>query len=248
MIAAGNKRISSLMSLQLVITGLVVVTIAGCRSTTQSPQATQTSQAAGPAKGMFLVPTGPGSETPIVISGGSLHFRARGQRNAWDPCDGTHHPTAHTTCYMATFNHSDKATLNNYQFLNSSFGLDPKQVDTGWEVDVVDINPGNQPTLPMQDGVRVCAESSNPFTSCNLGSFTSDSIYVIAVGGTFDIPTSAHPRKLVYHDVVGTTDYDSINDIRLNVSVASPLGAKDEVCTTEDNYCALFLSRSPPPK
>lgn len=226
--ATGNKRTYRSVILQLVVIGLVMVAIGGCRSNNEQQ--------------VKVMAAGPGSDTPIVISGGSIHFRAR-KRNPWQTCDGNP-PTSRTTCYMAPFNHTVKATVNYYQFLDSNFGLDKRQASTtGWEVDVVDTNPGNQSGQPMLSGVKVCAESSSPFTSCNFTPFATDFIYVIAVGGAFAPPSSAHPRKLVYDDVVGTNDYDSINDIRLNVSSNGSTWSVDEACTAEDNYCAWFLSK-----
>jgi hypothetical protein len=111
-------------------------------------------------------------------------------------------------------------------------------VTNGWEIDVVDTNPDTK----TQHMVLVCSESSSPFTTCSTGPISSAFIYVIAVGGTFELPdktTKSNGRKILYHDSAKPR-YDKINDIRLNAS--SPgVGGTDNSCT--NNACAVFLSQ-----
>lgn len=173
---------------------------------------------------------GNGSDTPIVISGGSIHFRAK--KSGWTLCDSN--PTSSSTsCYKATFDRTDKAHLKKYQFSNGddSTAVPVTSAKSAWEIDVVNTDPDNKHM------VLVCAESSN-FSTCGTGAMTSGSIYVIAKGGgSFEPPTSADPGKLLYDD--GNTAYDHIGNIFLNASGGA--GGEKETCT--DPHCALFLSQ-----
>ena len=235
MIAAGKGRRHRFTSGQLAIAGLAMVLVVGCKSA-PAPAV------AGPPPGAAAkagIPSG--MDTPIVISGGSIHFRAR--KSDWKTCDGST-ATTKTTCYKATFDPKVKPTLINYQLVSEEFGLDTEQVTsassgaTEWEIDVVDTNPDNRHMI------LVCAESTDNAT-CDLdpsNSSPSNFIYVIAKGGgTFDLPKGPgkHLNRLVYHDGDKKHDYAYINNISLNASAGT--GGKNETCT--DSACILFLSK-----
>jgi len=220
MTAAENGRTHSFTSVRLAIVGLVMVSVAGCHERREKVAAN-------------------GGDTPIVISGGSIHFRATKKSN-WTPCNGGS-PTPTTTCYEAPF--ANKADLVNYQFVNEDFvenavpiTSSPK-VSNAWEIDVVDANPDGQHM------VLVCAESSatSGYASCDHGPITTQNIYVIVKGNgaTFDEPKGPgnSTNRLQYHD--GDNRYDYIANISLNASGGA--GGQQTACT--DNACDLFLSK-----
>ena len=242
MIAAGKGRRHRFTSGQLAIAGLAMVLVVGCKSA-PAPVV------AGPPPGAAAkagIPSG--MDTPIVISGGSIHFRAR--KSDWETCDGSS-----TTCYKAAFDRKLKATLTNYELVDEKFEgvsvpvTSAATVTTGWEIDVVDSNPNPPPPVPpappqpMQHGVLVCAESSSPFTACNLNNgFSSDYIYVIAVGGTLELkgrPNATNPNRLVFHDSMRKKDYAYISNIFVNASGGK--GGQQQPCG--DSACILYLSR-----
>ncbi len=174
MIPAENGRRHGFPSVQLVIAGLVMVVLGGW---------TLLSQVGSPRKQGGR--PGGSMDTPIVISGGSIHFKAK--RSVWTACTG-----ANTTCYFAPFNRTDKRNTKKYQFftdhdLNAVPVADPTK---GWEIDVVDTNPDTH----TKHEVLVCAESSD-YKSCSTGAFSSDNIYVIAVGGTFEMKPAGPPTR-----------------------------------------------------
>lgn len=211
MIATVNERRHRLIDVQVAIVGLVLVAIGGCN---QSP---------APVK-VFAN----GTDTPIVISGGSIHFRAK--HSVWQTCDGKP-ASSSTSCYKATFSQADKKHAKKYQFFTADdlTTVPVASVTNGWEIDVVDTNPDNKHM------VLVCAESSD-FRSCSSDPFNSEFIYVIAVGGgTFEQPDTTG-SKILYHD--GATTYDYISDIVLNASGGK--GGTKETCT--NSRCVLSLS------
>ena len=208
--SAGNGRRQRFTSVQLIITSLFIVTIGGWALSSQI----------GPSRQGR--PGGGSMDTPIVISGGSIHFRAK--NSGWTACT-----TGSTTCYEATFMQADKKNYQKFRFFNVDdlTTIQLASPTNGWEVDVVDTNPDSKHM------VLVCAESSN-FTSCSTGQFNTNNIYVIAVGGTFDKPDT-NSRRLVYHD--GDAQYDYISHILLDASSGS---GTSEPCTR--SRCALFLT------
>ena len=221
MIATGNARRHTLTTVQLAIVGLILVAIGGCQRYAGSPPPAAAS----------------GSDTPVVISGGSIHFRAT-KKNNWTPCDGSK-PKPTTTCYEAPF--PNKADLVNYQFVNEDFvenavpvTSSPK-VTNGWEIDVVDTNPDNQHM------VLVCAEIKSDYTACDPGPIHSNFVYVIVkgTGAGFDPPKgpAKFQDRLEYHD--GDHQYDYVNSIQLNASNGA--GGQQTTCT--GNACDLFLSK-----
>lgn len=231
MTAACNGHISRLVSLTLVITGLAMVNIAGCKSS-QEPAQVPMAPAAAPMGRLAS-----GADTPIVISGGSIHFRAT-KKSDWTTCDGK--PPAPTTiCYEAPFN--NKADLVNYQFVNEDFvetatpvTSSPK-VANGWEIDVIDANPDNQHMI------LICAEISSDNATCDHGPIHSQYVYIIAKGtnATFDMPKGPGKRlnRIVYRD--GDPKYDYVANILLNASGGA--GGQQTTCT--DGACNLFLSK-----
>lgn len=227
--AAGTGRRHTLIGVQLTIAGLLLLSVTGCNSRAKENFSAAPAPAApGPTK-VFAN----GADTPIVIAGGSIHFRAK-HNTDWAACPGTN-----ATCYMAVFTQTQKKNTNNYQVFND-YDLNAVPVASvthGWEIDVWDTNPNNNPSQPMQHGVLVCAESSAPYTSCNPGVFSSDSIYVIAVGGTFALPDLTNHKKILYHDGADRK-YDDINNIVLNAGTTS---ATNEPCTK--SRCAVFFSQ-----
>ncbi len=215
MTAEWNIRRHKFTSVQLAAAGLLMVVLGGCKQAPLVP---------GVASGM---------DTPIVISGGSIHFRAT-KKNSWTVCSSTS-----TNCYEAPF--TNKSDLVNYQFVSDDFvetavpvTSGPK-VTTGWEIDVVDTNPDNQHM------VLICAEVSSDFTACDHGPIHTNYIYVIAKGSgaTFDPPKGPHNYldRLEYQD--GNKKYNYVGNILLNASGGA--GGQQTPCT--DNACNLFLSK-----
>lgn len=227
MIAAGNRRRHRFTSVQLAITGLLMVVIGGCKSVSAPP-----APAPGPPP---KVGVASGADTPIVISGGSIHFRATKKSN-WTAC-----PSNGTNCYMAPFN--NKSDLVNYQFVDENFvetavpvTSGPK-VTNGWEIDVLDTNTDNEHM------VLICAQVTADYTACDNGPLqTQDqNIYVIAKGSgaSFDPPKGPgkYLNRIEYHD--GNKKYDYVGSISLNASGGA--GGQQTLCT--DNACDLFLSK-----
>lgn len=223
MIAAGNGRRRKFLNVQLAVTGLVMVVIGGCKSTPPSPQPRPPSN-----------PTlASGADTPIVISGGSIHFRTT-KKASWTACSA-----GSTTCFEAPF--TNKSQLVNYQFVDDDFNqtavpvTSSPRVTTGWEIDVVDKNPDNQHM------VLICAEVSSDFATCDHGAIHTNYIYVIAKGSgaTFDPPKGPgnYLDRLEYQD--GNKKYSYINSIQLNASGGA--GGLQTPCA--DAACDLFLSK-----
>lgn len=232
MTAAGNAPQRRFTGSQLATTGLVLLIIGAgvgglyvCKS------------ASNPMQGVAT-----GSDTPIVISGGSVRLRAKG--SDWATCDGSAASTS-TTCYKAPFN-NNKAQVKYFQYLDKyitpiaipSMASAPS-VTTGWEIDVVDTNPDNKHM------VLVCAQANSNFTACDHNAInTSDTnIYVIAAGGgSFDLPklSGKYKEKIMYHD--GNTQYDFIGTIKFFPSQGSEV---DEACgTASDSNCTAYLSKT----
>ena len=220
MIADGNEYRNRLIRSQLAIACLVLLIITGCKSApTVNP-----APAGGAANG---------ADTPIVISGGSIHFRATKKSN-WTACSATS-----TNCYQAPF--SNKADLVNYQFVDENFvetaipvTSSPK-VTNGWEIDVVDTNPDNQHM------VLICAEVNSDFSACDPGLIHTNNIYIIAKGSgsSFDSPKGPGNQlnRIEYQD--GNKKFNYISSIQLNA--AGGAGGQPALCT--DNACDLFLSK-----
>lgn len=227
MTAAGNARIHRLLSLQLVIAGLVMMAVGGCKS---SPESSQAPVASSPAPMGKLAS---GADTPIVISGGSIHFRATKKSN-WTVCS-----TNNTNCYQAPF--ANKADLVNYQFVDENFVettvpvTSAPKVANGWEIDVVDTNPDNQHM------VLICAEINSDYATCDHGPIHTNSIYVIAKGNgaSFDPPKGPGNslNRLEYQD--GNKKFNYVQSIQLNASGGA--GGQQTPCA--DNACDLFLSK-----
>jgi len=216
MTAAENAPQRSFTAGQLTLTGLVLLII-------------------GIVGGGLYFKLGPptagnGSDTPIVIVGGSIHFKAK--KSDWQPCSN-----GNTTCYMATSKMADKKKLRNFHFVDEDSNDSPLPVTAasgyGWEIDVTDAN---------KQLIRVCAEISSDYTACdNKDPIKSDYIYVINTGaGRFHPPSGKNGKhnRLIYEDKNGQQNYAYITTIQLNASGRSPT---TKSCTDSD--CSIYLSQ-----